>query len=392
LPILDALKSLGNEDIKIAAAITDSTREFLLDALKDIDALPEQVTNLFTYIARQVEWAATAFPNPLLNPSAMETMPPMKLTVKTRTAADAKMLRSMLETSIDLGITTWRTAMVAAQSFNEDMPEVPQVLYEFSRGYLRTLLPAVEGDKLIFQQPELGGKFWEIYALMAAVSFPLQEMWWDFQVNIPSCTKNLKQITLAFHNYHDTYSALPPLCTVNDKGKPLHSWRVMILPFIEQADLYDKIRLNEPWDSDYNKQFHNVVIPTYTCPRNKKEGTKNCHYSVIAGASFLQAAVAGRDGEHTGINFAQIPDGLSNTLAVVEVKEGFCWMDPTADITLAELQKGINGEGRVGGKHTGGINAAFMNGAVHFIPNETSKEMLKAYATPSGGEPVTLPR
>ena len=67
-----------------------------------------------------------------------------------------------------------------------------------------------------------------------------------------ACTNNIKQILLALHDYHDTCDALPPLYTVDEEGNPLHSWRVLILPFIGQQALYQQINLDEPWDSEHN--------------------------------------------------------------------------------------------------------------------------------------------
>ncbi|APZ94979.1 DUF1559 domain-containing protein [Fuerstiella marisgermanici] len=61
------------------------------------------------------------------------------------------------------------------------------------------------------------------------------------------CKNNLKQIGLALHNYHDVYEAFPPAFTVNSDGHPLHSWRTLILPFMEQQALYDSIDLSKPW-------------------------------------------------------------------------------------------------------------------------------------------------
>ena len=168
--IMQAMKSLGNDDIKIAAAMTETAREYLLETLKETDEFPEPVLNILTYVARKVDWVATSFSNPLFTPSVMEEMPPLpllKLTVKTRTASDAKMLRTMLESSIDLGITAWRTAMMAAAAVHgEEFPELPQFFYEFARGYARSLLPVVEGDKLIFQTPDFGGRYNELNWLM----------------------------------------------------------------------------------------------------------------------------------------------------------------------------------------------------------------------------------
>ncbi|GHT14216.1 hypothetical protein FACS1894170_11020 [Planctomycetales bacterium] len=104
------------------------------------------------------------------------------------------------------------------------------------------------------------------------------------------CANHEKQIMLAIHNYHDVYNGLPPLYTVDDDGKPLHSWRVLILPFIEHSDLYEKIHLDEPWDSEYNKQFHDQVISVYRCPsRPLTPGT--CTYSAIAGGGLIPICI-----------------------------------------------------------------------------------------------------
>src|SRR5438093_7201056 len=66
---------------------------------------------------------------------------------------------------------------------------------------------------------------------------------------------NLKQLALAMHNYHDTYGHLPPAALKNKKGKPLLSWRVALLPFVEEDKLYKEFRLDEPWDSAHNKKL-----------------------------------------------------------------------------------------------------------------------------------------
>lgn len=204
------------------------------------------------------------------------------------------------------------------------------------------------------------------------------------------CTNNIKQLTLALHNYHDAHLALPPLYTVDANGKPLHSWRVLILPFIEEQKLYDQIKLDEPWDSKHNSQFHDKVLSVFSCPSNKnvKKG-ENCCYSVIAGEAFIPAK---QEKEIKGNSFSAISDGTSNTIAIVEVAEPFCWMDPTKDVTLEELQVGINKpDGRVGGSHPMIANFGFMDGSVRAISEFTPSNLLKALGTCAGGESVALP-
>ncbi|MEZ6114117.1 MAG: DUF1559 domain-containing protein [Pirellulaceae bacterium] len=69
------------------------------------------------------------------------------------------------------------------------------------------------------------------------------------------CSSNLKQIELALHNYHDTFKSFPPAYIADANGRPMHSWRVLILPFMEQRELYDQCRFDEPWDGP-NNQLH----------------------------------------------------------------------------------------------------------------------------------------
>ena len=204
------------------------------------------------------------------------------------------------------------------------------------------------------------------------------------------CSNHIKQIVLALHNYHDARGALPPLYTVDADGKPLHSWRVLILPYIEQMALYQRIRLDEPWDSPHNRQFHNIAIAVYSCPDNPLVVPgKACTYVAIAGEVFVPATAAGRA---TGLGFQHITDGMSNTIAIVEVKEPFNWMDPTADITLDELAKGVNTTGgRVGSHHPGGMNVGLFDGRVQFVPDTVDGTILRALGDPRDGRAVSLP-
>ena len=80
------------------------------------------------------------------------------------------------------------------------------------------------------------------------------------------CKNNLKQIGIALHSYHDVYKTFPPAYIPDEDGKPMHSWRVLILPFIEQQALYEQYDFNEPWDGPNNSQLANVVISVYQCP------------------------------------------------------------------------------------------------------------------------------
>lgn len=210
------------------------------------------------------------------------------------------------------------------------------------------------------------------------------------EVKAMPCQSHLESLCVALFKFHDNNNGLPPLYTVNADGEPLHSWRVLLLPFLGQEDLYKKIRLDEPWDSEYNRQFHDAIVPCYSCLNNPLcLPGKACTYSAVAGA-FRPAL---RDqGQRPRDSFAFWSDGLSNQIAFIEVKQPFCWMNPVADVTLDDLAKGINTQdGRVGSFHPGGCNICFGYGPVRFASDSVAPAILRALGDPHDGENVSLP-
>ncbi len=91
------------------------------------------------------------------------------------------------------------------------------------------------------------------------------------------CVNNLKQIGLALHNYHDTTNGFPAAAITSKDGKPLLSWRVAILPYIEQQELYNQFHLNEPWDSPHNKTLIARMPVAYNCPSRIPAGAGHDH-------------------------------------------------------------------------------------------------------------------
>jgi hypothetical protein len=200
------------------------------------------------------------------------------------------------------------------------------------------------------------------------------------------CKNNIKQLILAFHNHHDTNGTLPDAFTVDASGKRLHSWRVLILPYLEQQALYQSIRRNEPWDSEHNKQFHNKMPAVFHCPDNKS-GQKNRDtvYCVIIGKD----SVFKEDGK--GLSFDKLTDGTSNTVAIFERKEAVCWMKPE-DISQEDALKGINKGGNKGihTHHGKSTNIGVFDGSTRKIPATFDLKKLRAIITPAGRETVAF--
>lgn len=212
------------------------------------------------------------------------------------------------------------------------------------------------------------------------------------------CANNLKQIALGVHQFHDTHDGLPALYTQDTDGKPYHSWRVLILPYIEHEALYKQIRLDEPWDSEHNKQFHDKMPPVYRCPSDPRSPVPGrAHYAAIKDgmlkpgppsdpAEFVEPESKALLGGH----LSDVSDGTSNTALVVETAPTFCWMDPRADVAFADFASGINSPGGkgAGSNHPGGCNIVFGDGACRFL---TDPAVLKAIATPDGEEAIVIP-
>ncbi|MGL4554892.1 MAG: DUF1559 domain-containing protein [Gemmataceae bacterium] len=187
-------------------------------------------------------------------------------------------------------------------------------------------------------------------------------------------SNNLKQLGLAFHNYHDVHGALPPSAVYDKDGKALLSWRVMVLPYIEQDALYREFRLDEPWDSEHNKKLLPRIPPVFVSPHGKASAVGGTFYQGFHGKGGFF------DGKR-GLRFTDFTDGLSNTLMVVEAPTDVPWTKPD-DVPFdadGKLPK-------VGGLFEGGFNALFCDGSVRFLKATIKPDTLKAAITRNGGE------
>ena len=193
-----------------------------------------------------------------------------------------------------------------------------------------------------------------------------------------TASNNLKQIGLAMHNYHATYNRLPPRAITDAEGNPLLSWRVSLLPFLEQQALYDQFHLDEPWDSPHNLPLSEIVVPTYVDPSAAYLGNRTV-FSSPDGAETMLGEV-GQDR-----SFADIRDGVSNTLMVVEVapEQAVVWSQPE-DVTLLPTDPLAD----TGSVHQGGFHVVMGDGAVKFITNSINTDMFNALVTPNGREVI----
>ncbi len=187
---------------------------------------------------------------------------------------------------------------------------------------------------------------------------------------------NLKQIALAMHNIASmTNPPRFPAAAIRDKqGKALLSWRVAILPYVEQQALYEKFHLDEPWDSPHNKALLKEIPEIYVPVIRSDEPKMSTYYQVFTGSNALFES-------REGPTFIDILDGTSNTLMVVEAGSPVPWTKPE-DITY-DKDKPVPKLGRI---FPGEFCAAFADGSVRFLRTSIPEQMLRALITRSSGE------
>src|SRR2546428_70002 len=126
------------------------------------------------------------------------------------------------------------------------------------------------------------------------------------------------------HGYADKDGRLPPAVVYGKDGKPWHSWRVLILPFVEQEELYRQYRLNEPWDSPHNLQLL-PKMPYLYAPPPGKIGRVPPHHTICH--VFVGPATAFEIEQGPSLR-EDFPDGTSNTFLIVEAGEPVPWTKP----------------------------------------------------------------
>ena len=187
---------------------------------------------------------------------------------------------------------------------------------------------------------------------------------------------NLKQIALAMHAYNDANGHFPPQAVYDKDGKPLLSWRVLILPYVEQNELYKQFHLDEPWDSENNKKLMEQMPKVFAAPAQSEESLKN-HETVYQGFAGKGAFFDGKK----GLTFADVTDGLSNTIMAVEAAKPVPWSKPE-DVPFDEgklLPK-------VGGLYPHLFQVGMCDGSVRGISTSVKEETLRAAITRNGGE------
>lgn len=223
-------------------------------------------------------------------------------------------------------------------------------------------------------------KFCCLIGIASAVGLAVLSVRQTQRVYDPVCRTTIsncfKQLALGMHNYADQHGGtFPPPAIYSADGKPLLSWCVIILPYIEEQNLYELFKLDEPWDSPNNRALLPKMSALFDGGADHKPGATHTTYRVFVGPG------AAFESRH-GIRWRDFPDGTSNTLLIVEANEPVPWTKP------AELAYAPEGAlPALGRKHPDKFCVALADGSVEFVPKTVSETALRAAITRNGGEP-----
>lgn len=207
---------------------------------------------------------------------------------------------------------------------------------------------------------------------------------------IPRCNSNLGQIAAAMVSYEMHYDCLPPPYIADGHGNRMHSWRVLILPYLGEQNLYDQYRFDEPWNGPNNRKLHDQVVDPYRCPSDhagrSSQSAADTSYVVITGPGTVFP------GGRRKISIADVAtgDGSSNTLLVVEIRgSGIHWMEPR-DLELGTMDFQINGTNgkSLSSKHPDGVMVAMVDGSVRFLDEKIPQRVVRQLITYKDGQPL----
>lgn len=203
------------------------------------------------------------------------------------------------------------------------------------------------------------------------------------------CKNRLRQIGIAFHNYHDVHQLFPPAKI----SKPSKSWRVNLLPFVDQKELYDAYLETAAWDSDVNRPLTLQPTRVFECPGRPERVQTNAEGQFLTAYTVPVGRQSIFDGSQQ-VRMQSIEDGTSNTLMVVEsCGTDIVWSEPRdSDLTKVDLSVNVatsqidRSNSLLSSYHPGSAQALLADGSVRTVSNQIDANLLKALITKAAGD------
>ena len=204
-----------------------------------------------------------------------------------------------------------------------------------------------------------------------------------------SCEGRVNQLQMAFQNYHEEHGHFPPAYIADDDGKPMHSWRVLLLPYLDGDAVYKAYNFDEPWNGPNNRKLAKTASRWFHCPNaSHGEDSPITDYVVVVGSGTVFP------GAQT-VSLSDIADGPENTILLVEIENSdIHWMEPR-DLRFEEMAFTVNGKVKpsISGPHPAGPIVVFADEMTGYrIHDSVRPETLRALLTISGGDDVNRER
>lgn len=201
------------------------------------------------------------------------------------------------------------------------------------------------------------------------------------------CVNNLKQIGLALRGYHAVYGSFPPAHINDANGKPMHSWRVLILPFMDQSPLYSMYNFNEPWNGPADSKLIATCPSVYICPSRHDYPARACatSYVVVTGPGTIFP-------DSATVMLSEIKDGDASTIIAVEVVNvDIPWTEPR-DLDLRTMSFRFNDPNRAGisCRHPGGPGFSLADAQCRRLRKLITPQQLSALFSINGQEPLDM--
>lgn len=295
----------------------------------------------------------------------LQGVPSARLVMRATDAASAELFAKLL-----------RSLPSACEQFRE-FGDARQDLQRYLQLIVDAVPPEVEGMRVVMQLPTDAAKLAKLTELTSEAKEAALE-----STRRRQRMQKFKEISLAILNYESAKKHLPPPAICDANGKPLLSWRVAILPYLDQTELYKKFRLDEPWDSPHNLPWSKVMVEAYSDPAFPELARESkTTYVLPAGAGTALDS-------KTGATFRDIRDGTSMTIMLVEVPpEGaVVWTKP--EDWEVDMDDPFHGLRRTDRDY---FAAAWCDGRASIIRTDVKPEVLKAILTRAGSETVDRP-
>jgi hypothetical protein len=199
-------------------------------------------------------------------------------------------------------------------------------------------------------------------------------------VNRTNASNHLKHIVHALHDYESEHGGLPPAATCDADGKPLLSWRVAILPYLDEGQLHKRFQLDEAWDGPNNRQLLARMPQVYDLPGINKNHDIRTYFRVYVGGGAAFNVIPA-----PGPCLCEFADGTGQTLLVVAAEDAVEWTKP--DELTYDPKRPPPRPGYHFGDHQHAL-VSFADGTIRELSCETDEVTLHALITRSGGETI----